>query len=138
MTSSLSRLLLAAALLLAAGPACRGPIGGGGDDHDLAAADQAEPAPVLRRVDDPSLVCMVTNQVIGMRQIPVEVEGKTYYGCCPNCKTRLAQDPSARFATDPVSGARVDKASAVIGSDRNGRVHYFASEENLRRYTPGS
>lgn len=59
---------------------------------------------------------------MGKAQIPVEVEGKTYFGCCDMCKTRLAQDPESRAALDPVSGARVDKASAVIGREASGSV----------------
>jgi len=36
-----------------------------------------------------SEVCMVNDRVMGKPQIPVEVEGKTYYGCCEGCKSRL-------------------------------------------------
>lgn len=100
-------------------------------------AESAEPAPAkpaLSRVEDPSLVCMVNNQFMGRQQIPVAVEGKTYFGCCEMCKGRLASDPSARTAKDPVSGKLVDKASAVIAKRDNGQVLYFESEQNLERY----
>jgi YHS domain-containing protein len=82
-------------------------------------------------------VCMVNDQLFEKDQIPVEVEGKTYYGCCVMCKERLANDEGARTAADPVTGEPVDKATAVIASRVDGSVLYFASEENLRRYREG-
>ena len=33
-----------------------------------------------------------------------------------------------------MTGAAVDKASAVIAQDASGKVLYFASEDSLRRY----
>lgn len=81
-------------------------------------------------------VCMVTNAAFDKPQIPVDVGGKTYYGCCPMCKERLAKDASVRKATDPVSGQDVDKASAVIGKSADGSVYYFESEANLQSYKP--
>jgi YHS domain-containing protein len=67
-------------------------------------------------------------------QIPVVVDGKTYYGCCEMCKKALASDASKRAAVDPVSGKKVDKAAAVIGADADGNVKYFESEKNLQKY----
>lgn len=90
----------------------------------------------LTRVEERSLVCMINNTFMGTPQIPVEVGGKTYFGCCPACKERLANDPATRTALDPVSGETVDKAAAVIAKDETGSVLYFASEDNLRRYQP--
>ena len=92
-------------------------------------------SPALKKVE-PQFVCMVNNAVFDKPQIPVEVSGKTYYGCCSMCKERLAKDTSVRMATDPVSGKSVDKASAVIGEDAAGAVYYFESEANLKAYTP--
>ncbi len=88
----------------------------------------------MTRVSDPSQVCMVNNQFMGKPQIPIAVEGRTYYGCCAMCKDRLGNDPAARTAQDPVTGETVDKASAVIIQDSTGKVQYFASEDTLRRY----
>lgn len=79
-------------------------------------------------------MCMVNNQFMGKPQIPVEVGGKTYFGCCAMCKGRLESDASARAATDPITGESVDKASAVIAQDAQGAVVYFASAEHLARY----
>jgi YHS domain-containing protein len=89
----------------------------------------------LERVD-PTLVCMVNNQYMGKPQIPVAVDGKTYFGCCEMCKSKLEHDRDSRFATDPTSGASVDKAKAVIGKTSDGTVLYFENEANLKRYTP--
>ncbi len=79
-------------------------------------------------------VCMINNRSMAMDQIPVEIEGKTYYGCCPMCKDRLAKDESSRWAVDPISGKKVDKASAVIGALPGAAVLDFESAANLEKY----
>lgn len=94
----------------------------------------ASSAAPLTRVEDPSLVCMVNDTFMAKPQIPVAVDGRTYYGCCPMCKERLANDPAVRTASDPVTGERVDKATAVIARDADGAVRYFASDATLARY----
>jgi YHS domain-containing protein len=81
-------------------------------------------------------VCMINNQRFDKEQIPVEVSGKTYYGCCEMCKTTLKNKPASRMAIDPVSGKRVDKARAVIGAASDGKVFYFENQENLKRFKP--
>jgi YHS domain-containing protein len=102
--------------------------------HESAASETKAPAEgALTRVE-PGLVCMINNQFMDKPQIPVEVEGTTYYGCCEMCKTKLAEDPSSRAAVDPVSGATVDKAHAVIGKTSTGAVFYFENERNLAAY----
>lgn len=99
-----------------------------------------QPAPMvglpagMSRVADASQVCMVNDQFMGKPQIPVEVEGRTYYGCCAMCKDKLNQQPAARMAQDPVTGESVDKATALIVKDATGKVMYFASEDTLRRF----
>ncbi len=99
----------------------------------VASATAALPAG-LSRVTDPSQVCMVNDQFMGRPQIPVDVEGRTYYGCCAMCKSRLGNEPATRTALDPVTGEPVDKAKAVIVQDAAGKVMYFASEATLRRF----
>src|SRR5687767_11987403 len=83
-------------------------------------------------------VCMINDRSMANEQIPVEVEGKTYFGCCPMCKERLVKDEASRFAIDPVSGKKVDKAKAVIGALPGAKVLYFESKENLERYNAGA
>ena len=93
-------LLLAAA---GAGLACQQEAGSSPAATPVASA----PAPAagvqtasLRKIEDPKKVCMVNNTVFEKDQIPVQVSGKTYYGCCEMCKERLAKDAAARTATD--------------------------------------
>ena len=69
-------------------------------------------------------------------QVRVDVEGKTYYGCCEMCKARLEKNEGLRVGIDPVSGKKVDKATAVIARDSYRRVFYFENEEN-RGNPPG-
>jgi len=80
----------------------------------------------------------MTNQLFVKEQIPVEVEGKTYYGCCEMCKAKIKNDPESREATDPVSGNKVDKAESVIGAAPDGSIFYFESEENLANFSASS
>lgn len=105
----------------------------------LAVSVLADPAGAepLERVE-PVRVCMVNNTVFPRDQIPVEVDGKTYFGCCEMCKGRLAKDAAVRTATDPVSGKPVDKATAVIGAGPDGKVQYFESEETFAKYGKGA
>ena len=83
-------------------------------------------------------VCMINDRSMANEQIAVEVDGKTYFGCCPMCKERLVKDEASRFAVDPVSGKKVDKAKAVIGALPGAKVLYFESRENLERYNAGA
>ncbi|KAB2898885.1 MAG: hypothetical protein F9K40_10905 [Kofleriaceae bacterium] len=132
----MARILFTLVLTLAAGlvSACTKDSGDGSSQAAASPATSHELANGLTHVDDPSLVCMVNNTYMGKAQIPVEVEGKTYFGCCPMCKERLANEPDTRTAVDPVTGAKVDKATAVIAKDADGNVLYFANETNLRSY----
>jgi YHS domain-containing protein len=99
-----------------------------------AAGGATQSPDALVRVADVSLVCMVNDQFMGRPQIPVPVEGRTYYGCCENCKAKLANDATARTGKDPVTGESVDKSTAVIGQEPSGKVYYFASEANLAKF----
>lgn len=83
------------------------------------------------------MVCMMNNKVFDKEQMSIEIEGKTYYGCCPMCKEMLGKDPAKRVAIDPVSGKEVDKAIAVIGADTHGMTYYFENEENLHKFASG-
>jgi len=79
-------------------------------------------------------VCMVNDAFMGKKQIPIPVQGKTYYGCCHMCVSTLNNDASERQAIDPVSGKTVDKATAVIGALVDGNVFYFENEVNFKAY----
>ena len=95
------------------------------------AAGTAEPA--LRRVETKH-VCMINNQDMGRDQIPVQVDNKTYYGCCEGCKKALTEKPETRVAIDPQSGKTVDKATAVIAAKGDGSVLYFESEKSFEEF----
>lgn len=101
----------------------------------IIAEEAATPAPAtgVQKVE-PKYVCMVNDSLFPKEQIAVEVEGRTYYGCCEMCKERLAKDATSREAVDPVSGKAVDKAKATIGAQTDGKVLYFENEENLTKY----
>lgn len=87
----------------------------------------------LKQVE-PKYVCMVNDQLFKKAQIPVTVEGKTYYGCCEMCKGKLASDPSSRTSIDPVSSKMVDKADSIIGATETGKVYYFENNINLKKF----
>lgn len=104
------------------------------ESSDRPAPAASEVSNGLTRVDDRGLVCMVNDTYMGKPQIAVEVDGKTYFGCCPMCKERLMNEPDTRTATDPLTGETVDKATAVLAQDAEGAVLYFANEQNLNGY----
>jgi len=83
-------------------------------------------------------VCMVNDTYFGKKQIPVSHEGKTYYGCCENCKETLAKDGKSRQAIDPVSKKPVDKAKAVIAAREDDSVLYFESMKTFESYSKAS
>lgn len=97
------------------------------------AFEPAQAAAPLKIVEN-ERVCMVTNMLFPKKQIPVTHDGKTYYGCCENCKETLATDAKARTAVDPVSGKSVDKARAVIAARDDHSVVYFESKKNFEAY----
>jgi YHS domain-containing protein len=101
----------------------------------LVVAAGCGPSNELTRVPT-QYVCMVNDQFFGKDQIPVAVDGQTYYGCCENCEKMLRANHKVRVAVDPVSGRTVDKATAVIGALEDGSVYYFESEKNLKKFRP--
>src|SRR5262245_60481768 len=90
-------------------------------------------AEVLTKVEA-KRVCMVNDTVFPRDQIPVQVDGRTYFGCCEMCKGKLATDAAIRKSIDPVSGKPVDKATAVIGARTDGKVEYFESDQTFNEY----
>lgn len=137
--SAIRMFSVAVALLgLAAGCEPKAGAQGSSASHPSPAAQgdrsTAPSASKLTLVTDRSLVCMVNNQFMDKPQIPIEVEGRTYYGCCEMCKERLGADPSSRVAVDPVTGKTVDKASAVIAQDAGGKTFYFESDQTFATF----
>jgi len=80
-----------------------------------------------------NLVCMVNNAYMGVPQLEVPFEGKTYYGCCEMCQERIPKEKKARVAVDPSSLKDVDKAEAyIVLIGENGEVAYFENEKNYK------
>lgn len=79
-------------------------------------------------------VCMVQDRLFPEPQIPLELEGKTYYGCCPMCAGKLREEASLRQAVDPVTGNTVDKASALPAAAPDGSILYFESDDSFRQF----
>ena len=82
---------------------------------------------------------MMNGRFMGKEQIPVEVAGKTYYGCCQGCKVSLKENPSTRVSRDPYTGKEVDKANAFIVKKPNGsdEVLYFESADTYENFLKG-
>jgi YHS domain-containing protein len=76
-------------------------------------------------------VCMVNDRYMYVKQLPVEVNGITYYGCCENCVEKIQQNiGDVRYAKDPINGDRVDKANAIIVQNKkDGVVYYFGTKD---------
>lgn len=80
-------------------------------------------------------VCMVNDAYMGKDQIPVPVNGKTYYGCCQMCVKSLNEKETARMGTDPQTGEKVDKTEAyIVLLDKDGAVAYFKNKANADAY----
>jgi len=81
-------------------------------------------------------VCYVNNKYMGIDQIPVEFENKTYYGCCEGCVVKLKTMRETRYAKDPFIGNEVDKAMAfiVLSPTGNNDVLYFESLQTYKDF----
>jgi YHS domain-containing protein len=99
----------------------------------LALVMPAAAAEALKKVETQN-VCMVTDVHFAKKQIPIAVDGKTYYGCCEMCKKTLGTDSKVRAAIDPVTKKPVDKAKAVIAARADNSVLYFESEKTFQEY----
>lgn len=84
-------------------------------------------------------VCMVNDAFKPAEQIPVTVNGKTYYGCCQGCVDALKTNELARTTTDLISGESIDKATsvAILKPGSKEQVLYFANEANAIKYVKG-
>ncbi|MBI5970078.1 MAG: TRASH domain-containing protein [Deltaproteobacteria bacterium] len=102
-------------------------------------AQAEQPADKLTAVQgikqvEPNMVCMINNTVMDKPQIPVDFRGKTYYGCCEGCASKLKKSQEARTAKDPVTGKNVDKATAYITKATDGSALYFESADTAKRF----
>lgn len=81
-----------------------------------------------------SEVNMVTNRYNREPQSKVIMEGKIYYASGESYVGTIRQNPSLRFAKDPVTNKTIDKAEAVIYVDASGRALYFESGDTYERF----
>jgi YHS domain-containing protein len=84
-----------------------------------------------------SQVCFPNNRYMGAEQLSVEIDGKTYYGCCNGCIERLKNEPEVRYGVDPLTEKKVNKATAYIvikPGSTGGEVLYFESKVNYQKF----
>jgi hypothetical protein len=84
-----------------------------------------------------SKICMVDNIYQGdYPTLSVLLSANTYYGCDAKAIRELSIKEDIRFAIDPITKRKVDKASAVIGlhRKRDGKVLYFESKKTFTQY----
>ena len=80
-------------------------------------------------------VCMMQDSVMEKPGVPVQYEGRTYYGCCPMCSGKITSQPEKYTkAKDPVTQVTVDKATALLYG-YNGRAYYFDSEASRATFS---
>ncbi len=82
-------------------------------------------------------ICMVDDIYQGdYPTLAVLLSANTYYGCDAKAIHELSSKQDVRFAIDPVTKRKVDKASAVIGLNpkRDGKVLYFESKTTFTQY----
>jgi YHS domain-containing protein len=86
------------------------------------------------RLADRARVCMLQDTVQAQAGLEYEYQGKKYYLCCGGCLAAFrANAEHYSTAVDPVTGARVNKATAPIYAYQ-GRAYFFASEESLSTF----
>lgn len=84
-----------------------------------------------------SKVCMVEDVYQGdYPSVAVSINNKTYYGCSQKATRDLTTMDRLRFAIDPVSKEKVDKAMAIITihPKKDGKVMYFGSKATYNQY----
>lgn len=84
-------------------------------------------------------VCMYYDVELNMvSTFPVNINGKTYYGCCNETQANLYTDSTKRVAIEPITQKTIDKSEALIFLDldkiKDNKVLYFESKENHDKY----
>jgi YHS domain-containing protein len=80
---------------------------------------------------------MFMDRVFDKDQIPVQIDGHTYYNFCDMCAAEMKKTAATRTAVDPVTGKKIDKSSAVIAARPDGSVLYFENAKTLEQYNKG-
>jgi hypothetical protein len=82
-------------------------------------------------------VCMAGDEIKFKVIHPVKIEGNTYWACCNKCEARLHNNLNdVRYATDPFSKKKINKADAVVVQNptKKGRVLFFETYKNYEKY----
>lgn len=91
------------------------------------------PSQWLTRVDA-SKINMVTDRVSGESTTKVNINGSSYFVGGETYAWTLEQNQSLRFSTDPITGKKVNKATAATFADADGNVLYFENEGSLKSF----
>ena len=85
-----------------------------------------------------SMVCMVSDIVKFEAIDSVVVNGKTYWGCCEKCKSKLKYNvDNTLYSMDPITGNSLNKADAIIRLTRDiksNKVAYFESYDSYLQF----
>ena len=68
-------------------------------------------------VAEKNKVCMVNNfynPMADFTEFKVNVEKKSYYGCCAMCKDKLKMSSNHRMATDPLTNEKLVKLTLIL------------------------
>ena len=79
-------------------------------------------------------VNMVTNRFEAGPQVAIRINGKTYFANGEGYALNIQENPSVRFAKDPITNKIIDKADAVSYADASGRILYFESDMTFDRF----
>jgi YHS domain-containing protein len=93
--------------------------------------------PGIVELIEPNKVCMYSDAFMnGNAQIVVPNIDGVYYACSHQCIAALQSNEGERYAIDPVSKNRINKAKAFIClyPDKSGKVCYFESKENHQTF----
>jgi len=91
----------------------------------------------IEELIEPNRVCMSTDAYMGGNtQLMVPNLDGTFYACSQHCIAALQSNEAERYAIDPVSKNRINKAKAFIclHPDKSGKVCYFESKENHQTF----
>ena len=77
---------------------------------------------------------MSTNTFAKTAQKEINLDGSKYFASGTGHEANLARNASARFAVDPLTNKKVNKASAATYADASGRVFYFESDESFNGF----
>ena len=87
-----------------------------------------------QNIEDRRYVCMMQDSLQVKPGTPIEIDGKTYFGCCSMCAGKMKGEPKKyTMAKDPITGTLVDKSTAFIFG-HEGQAYYFESEKSRAQF----